>query len=198
MLNLPYTRTLIHFFFTFLYLTHAYRSCDLDEWTPDQLEIMKIGGNANANLFFKRHGVTDLQSKSEKKYNTKAAQEYKKHLQKCLLDSHTAPVRKGSLDSSENDPRNNSGEWGAEKGLDNLIKSVSGEDLSGKEIKDKEEPVSVFTASAPAPAPAPAPALLLPLLLPLFFLKRPPPTPILVGLASKQRLTPEVRYKRGV
>ena len=99
------------------------------------------------------------------------------------------------MDSSENDPRNNSGEWGAEKGLDNLIKSVSGEDLSGKEIKDKEEPVASLTASAPAPAPAPAPASAP---APAILLKRPPPTPILVGLASKQRLTREVRYKRGV
>lgn len=37
------------------------RSCDLDEWSADQLEIMKIGGNANAKAFFKKHGVTDVQ-----------------------------------------------------------------------------------------------------------------------------------------
>lgn len=127
---------------------------------------MKLGGNANANLFFKRHGVTDLQSKSEKKYSTKAAQEYRKHLQKSLLDNQVAPVRKGSIDSSENDPRNDSGEWGAEKGLDNLIKSVSGEDLSGKkEAVETQAPESVFAAAAPAPAPAPtlapAPAVIL-------------------------------------
>ena len=139
------------------------RSCDLDEWTPDQLHVMKIGGNANAHLFFKRHGVTDLQNKSEKKYSTKAAQEYKKHLQKSLLDTHATPVRTGSMDSSEDrDPRNDSGEWGAEKGLDNLIKSVSGEDLSAQKEKKEESaaqaPVSVFTAAAPAAAPAPAPA----------------------------------------
>ena len=37
------------------------RSCDLDEWSAEQLEIMKIGGNANAKAFFKKHGVTDTQ-----------------------------------------------------------------------------------------------------------------------------------------
>lgn len=37
------------------------RSCDLDEWTAEQLEIMKLSGNGNAANFFKRHGVTDEQ-----------------------------------------------------------------------------------------------------------------------------------------
>ena len=37
------------------------RSCDLDEWTREQLELMKISGNGNATLFFKKHGVTDAQ-----------------------------------------------------------------------------------------------------------------------------------------
>lgn len=37
------------------------RSCDLDEWTQDQLDIMKASGNANAKQFFKKHGVTEAQ-----------------------------------------------------------------------------------------------------------------------------------------
>ncbi len=43
-------------------IIHSFiRSCDLDEWTNEQLEIMKIGGNANAKSFFKKHGLTDAQ-----------------------------------------------------------------------------------------------------------------------------------------
>jgi hypothetical protein len=42
------------------------RSCDLDEWSAEQLEIMKIGGNANAKAFFKKHGVTDVQMQVKK------------------------------------------------------------------------------------------------------------------------------------
>ncbi len=37
------------------------RSCDLDEWTAEQLAIMKLGGNANARAFFKKHGVSEEQ-----------------------------------------------------------------------------------------------------------------------------------------
>lgn len=37
------------------------RSCDLDEWTQDQLDIMKASGNGNAKQFFKKHGVTEAQ-----------------------------------------------------------------------------------------------------------------------------------------
>ena len=37
------------------------RSCDLDEWTAEQLEIMTVSGNSNSKSFFKKHGVTDAQ-----------------------------------------------------------------------------------------------------------------------------------------
>eukprot|EP00606_Chrysophyceae_sp_TOSAG23-5_P000639 GSChrysophyteH2.ASY1.ANO1.33.1 assembled CDS len=73
------------------------RSCDLDEWTEEQLELMKISGNGNAKLFFKKHGVTEGQMQSEKKYSTKAAAEYKRSLKRLLEDAGRA--RSGSLDS---------------------------------------------------------------------------------------------------
>jgi ADP-ribosylation factor GTPase-activating protein 2/3 len=37
------------------------RSCDLDEWTSEQLELMTVSGNANTKSFFKKYGVTDAQ-----------------------------------------------------------------------------------------------------------------------------------------
>jgi ADP-ribosylation factor GTPase-activating protein 2/3 len=37
------------------------RSCDLDEWTVEQLELMKVSGNGNSRAFFKKHGVTEAQ-----------------------------------------------------------------------------------------------------------------------------------------
>jgi hypothetical protein len=37
------------------------RSCDLDEWSQEQLDIMKVSGNGVAATFFKGHGVSDSQ-----------------------------------------------------------------------------------------------------------------------------------------
>ena len=39
----------------------SHRSCDLDEWTADQLDIMRLGGNGNAKLYLKKHGVPESQ-----------------------------------------------------------------------------------------------------------------------------------------
>jgi hypothetical protein len=39
------------------------RSVDLDEWTPQQLLTMKLGGNGNARNFFRKHGITDMSLK---------------------------------------------------------------------------------------------------------------------------------------
>ncbi len=137
-----------------------------------------MSGNANANLFFKRHGVNELQSKSEKKYSTKAAQEYRKYLQKSLVDSAGAD-RRESMDSQ--DDKDNSGEWGAEKGLDNLIKSVSGEGLNEKEGGTGvggETPSTVFTnVEATAPAAAPAAPVVAASAPPAVILKKTPSNP---------------------
>lgn len=35
------------------------RSCDLDEWTEEQLKVMIVGGNANCRIFLKHYGVTE-------------------------------------------------------------------------------------------------------------------------------------------
>ena len=39
------------------------RSCELDEWTSEQLQIMKLGGNGNARTFFRGHGIRDMHTK---------------------------------------------------------------------------------------------------------------------------------------
>jgi len=56
------------------------RSVDLDEWTQRQIDAMKLGGNANAREYFRKHGLTDQHTKIEKKYKSKAAQSYRKVL----------------------------------------------------------------------------------------------------------------------
>jgi Putative GTPase activating protein for Arf len=42
------------------------RSVDLDEWTARQMDAMRLGGNANAQAYFRKHGISDLNTKIEK------------------------------------------------------------------------------------------------------------------------------------
>ena len=56
------------------------RSVDLDEWTQRQIDAMRLGGNANAREYFRKHGLTDMNTQIEKKYKSKAAQSYRKVL----------------------------------------------------------------------------------------------------------------------
>lgn len=115
------------------------RSCDLDEWTKEQLDIMTLSGNGNARAFFKKHGCTEEQMQSEKKYKTKAAQEYRRHLAKLIEGGNNASM---SLQSTSNDPADKEQAWESSTGLDNLMRSVSGNSLSSQ----GNVPESVFSA----------------------------------------------------
>jgi ADP-ribosylation factor GTPase-activating protein 2/3 len=57
---------------------------DLDEWTQMQIDAMRLGGNGNARSYFRKHGVSDMHGKIEKKYNCRAAQTYRAELQKLV------------------------------------------------------------------------------------------------------------------
>ena len=60
------------------------RSTDLDEWTQKQIDAMRIGGNGNARAFFRKHGISDMHTKIEKKYNSKAAAAYRAELKNLV------------------------------------------------------------------------------------------------------------------
>ncbi|KAL3917810.1 MAG: hypothetical protein SGILL_004537, partial [Bacillariaceae sp.] len=60
------------------------RSVDLDEWTQQQIDAMRLGGNANARKYFREHGLTDMHAKIEKKYTSKAARAYRTELEKQI------------------------------------------------------------------------------------------------------------------
>ena len=74
------------------------RSVDLDEWTQRQIDAMRIGGNGNARAFFRKHGVSDMHSKTDKKYNSKAAKAYRIELKK-LVDAEAR--KRGELTEGE-------------------------------------------------------------------------------------------------
>jgi ADP-ribosylation factor GTPase-activating protein 2/3 len=63
------------------------RSVELDEWTPEQLKLMQLSGNSNAAAFFRANGVRDLHIKTDQKYNSAAARQYKVHLKKLMASA---------------------------------------------------------------------------------------------------------------
>lgn len=71
------------------------RSVDLDEWTQRQIDAMRIGGNENAKKFFRKHGLTDFHTKTEKKYTSKAAVAYRAELAK-LVEAEAAKRGEGT------------------------------------------------------------------------------------------------------
>jgi ADP-ribosylation factor GTPase-activating protein 2/3 len=77
------------------------RSCDLDEWSREQLTVMKLSGNGNAKAFFKAHGVSEKEMHSEKKYKTKAAPEYRRHLMRLVAEDAAASSKEKSREQEE-------------------------------------------------------------------------------------------------
>lgn len=65
------------------------RSITLDEWRPEQKEIMRVGGNARAKEFFTAQGIADFPC--QKKYNTKAAAHYRSMIE-CLANKQPLPA----------------------------------------------------------------------------------------------------------
>jgi len=100
---------------------------------------MKISGNGNATIYFKKHGVTDAQMMSEKKYKTKAAQEYRKHIHKLLHEDSHGHLHAASADSADSAP------VAAASGLDHMMQS-----LLPKTEDGFGESVPVVPAVAPA------------------------------------------------
>ncbi len=85
------------------------RSVDLDEWTQSQIDAMRLGGNANARSYFRKHGFTDLYGgKTEKKYTSKAAVSYKAELAK-LVQSEAAKRGEGLAPSSSGEEKKSEG-----------------------------------------------------------------------------------------
>jgi len=100
------------------------RSVDLDEWTQRQIDAMRIGGNGNARAFFRKHGVSDMHSKTDKKYNSKAAKAYRIELKK-LVDAEAR--KRGELIEGEDASAAAGGAAAAGSLLDNLDDAMNKE-----------------------------------------------------------------------
>lgn len=57
-----------------------------------QLAAMTLGGNGKARAYFKKHGVADMHTKTEKKYASKAAKGYRGFLAELVADSNPQAI----------------------------------------------------------------------------------------------------------
>ena len=107
------------------------RSCDLDEWTQEQLDAMTLGGNQNAKTFFKKYGISDIEMKSESKYKHRGASEYKKHLIKLVSskNNQSSPNNHKKTPSDSNNNANDNTQtkpWNSQEGLDSMLSDLVG------------------------------------------------------------------------
>lgn len=66
------------------------RSTTMDAWKPQQLRMMELGGNGKLEAFFREHGIPDRMP-IKQKYNTRAAEWYRKNL-RSLADGSSPPA----------------------------------------------------------------------------------------------------------
>jgi len=97
---------------------------------------------------------------SEKKYDTKAAQEYKRHLMKLVHESSAHGNVSPPATSREQDNKQQlaGAKWNSSTGLDSIIQSMSGAnlaDLGSSSSSSSTEPPLVISVPVPPPQPTP-------------------------------------------
>ena len=142
------------------------RSVELDEWTPEQLKLMQVSGNSNAAAFFRSNGVRDLHIKTDQKYNSAAARQYKVHLKKLMANATAEePVAEPTSNGNSADGLESlmqglgagslQGEAKPPASTANFSRSVSAPELGGTPSAAPQVP------SAPPEEAAPKPKLML-------------------------------------
>jgi ADP-ribosylation factor GTPase-activating protein 2/3 len=120
---------------------------------------MTLGGNANALQWFKAHGVSETQMGSEKKYSTKAAQEYRKQLDRLVAGNahshatgHASAVSHGANDGKPRSGSDDHMNWDGEKGLDKLMISASTGNEASSTSTNKAAPTAAAASGAASPS----------------------------------------------
>ena len=117
-------------------------SVELDEWTPEQLKIMSLSGNGNAASFFRQNGVRDMHIKTEQKYNSGAARQYRAHLKKLLASEPALPFEDGEIKNTSAAPSS------AETDLESILKGLKGG------VSPLGSPRSSYVEKVPSQLPA--------------------------------------------
>lgn len=135
------------------------RSCDLDEWSKEQLTVMKVSGNGTAKAFFKHHGVSEKDMHSEKKYKTKAATEYRRHIARLVAENSSADHH---VEEVEKEPDNSA--LANMSGIDRLLHSMTPPsqqqtpspslEKTSKVQRSTSEPASALSPTSPPLPPS--------------------------------------------
>ncbi|XP_059079935.1 ADP-ribosylation factor GTPase-activating protein 2-like [Tigriopus californicus] len=89
------------------------RSTQLDSnWTWQQIRQMQLGGNANANTFFRQHNC--VTTDAQQKYKSRAAQLYREKLHHSAAQAMRLHGNKLFIDGPQNAPTTNEDKEGAE------------------------------------------------------------------------------------
>lgn len=115
------------------------RSVDLDEWTQRQIDAMRVGGNLNAATYFRKAGFADLHGKITKKYQSKAAQNYRAELAK-LVEEQAAKRGESILDGARDEAE--------------IDKNLALDNLSLKDQKESEQELRQTESQQPVQAKA--------------------------------------------
>lgn len=116
------------------------RAVDLDEWTQQQIDAMRLGGNGNARKYFRKLGTTDMHGKTKKKYESRAAKSYRTELAKLV---QAAAVQRGEEVSEAN-----------KRAASDASNSVDTLNMSEKQIQDAVAKEKLAEARHAAQGPA--------------------------------------------
>mmetsp|Transcript_9446 Transcript_9446/g.30166 ORF Transcript_9446/g.30166 Transcript_9446/m.30166 type:complete len:419 (+) Transcript_9446:120-1376(+) len=129
------------------------RSVDMDEWTVEQLEAMKVGGNGKARAYFRENGMRDLHQRQDFKYKSVTAKTYKNKLAREVQQSLSTKRATRPAEAAARERERSIDEDG-EKGLDKLMTSLQAP-LDKAETPTRATSAPELTTIAP-PAAAPA------------------------------------------
>ena len=120
------------------------RSITMDQFKPEELKRMELGGNENCGNYFTSHGV-DLKLPAKEKYNNYVAEDYKAKLaaevngEEWTEPDHTGEPLFGSKDNAAGNSNNGGGNSNSNSSSNNSNSSSIANDSAGSRGLQKAE-----------------------------------------------------------